>query len=408
MLTLTLALRNVVRNRRRTALSLLAIAVGAAALVVNGGIIYDIFGALREDAIRGRHGHLQIMRRGYGTGHEREPWHYALRGSEAESLIAELGALPDHGVEGATPRLDFSGLIQAGQRSVSFLGEGVVPADERRFSTQIKVIEGTGLGTGGPPAVILGRGLAAKLDVGAGDTAVLLAQTADGGFNALDVEVAGIFEGGLQAYDDWVLKAPLAVAHELLQWPGCHRLVVHLHETEATEQVALDLRAAFAGRPLELATWQALATFHNQVVALFRRELDVIKLIIATIVFLSIANTMSMSVLERTREIGTVMAMGAPPGRVMREFLLEGIILGVLGGLGGLLLGAVIAAIITRVGIVFPSPPGSTRPYVGGCDLVPSVMAFAFALAVVSAAAAALYAARRAARLEVVQALRSP
>ena len=405
MLTLKLALRNVLRNRRRTALSLLAIAAGAAALIVNGGIIYDIFGALREDAIRGRHGHLQIMRRGYGAGHEREPWGYALRAGEVDSLIAELERLSE--VEGATPRLDFSGLIQAGTRSVSFLGEGVVTADEPRFGSQIKVIEGTALPAIGPPAVLLGRGLAAKLGVRAGDGAVLLAQTVDGGFNALDVEVAGIFEGGLQAYDDWVLKAPLGVGRELLQWPNCHRVVVLLHDTEATDRVAASLRADFASRPLELKTWRALAVFHNQVVALFRRELDVIKVIIATIVVLSIANTMSMSVLERTREIGTVMAMGATPGRVIREFLLEGVILGVMGGVGGLVLGAGIAALITQVGIVFPSPPGSTRPYIGGCDFVPSVAAFAFGLAVASAAAAALYAARRAAKLEVAEALRS-
>ena len=404
MLTLRLAFRNVLRNRRRTALSLLAIAAGAAALIVNGGIIYDIFGALREDAIRGRHGHLQIRRQGYAAGHQAEPWRYALGAGEADSLIAELGRWPE--VEGATARLDFSGLIQAGARSASFLGEGVAPADEPRFSTQIAVIEGTPLAAGGPPAVLLGRGLAAKLGVRAGDGAVLLAQTVDGGFNALDVEVAGIFEGGLKEYDDWVLKVPLAVARTLLQWPGCHRLVVLLRDTEATDRVAARLRSAFAGRPLELETWRSLAVFHNQVVALFRRELDVIKLIIATIVVLSIANTMSMSVLERTREIGTVMAMGAGPGRVVREFLLEGAILGVAGGLAGLGLGAAVAALITRVGIVFPSPPGSTRPYVGGCDVVPAVAAFAFGLSVASATLAALYAARRAARLEVVDAPR--
>ncbi len=404
MLTLRLALRNVFRNRRRTSLSLLAIAAGAAALVVNGGIIYDIFGALREDAIRGRHGHLQIMRAGYGAGHEREPWTFAMRGGEADSLVAELGRIPE--IEGATARLDFSGLIQAGGRAVSFLGEGVAPGDEARFSTQIKIIEGEPL-QGERPAVILGRGLAAKLGVGAGASSVLLAQTVDGGFNAIDVEVAGVFEGGLQAYDDWVLKTPLAVARQLLVWPGCHRVVVLLHDTEETDRVADALRSRFAGRPLELVTWPSLATFHNQVVALFRRELDVIKVIIATIVVLSIANIMSMSVLERTREIGTVMAMGAGPRRVVGEIALEGFILGVAGGAAGLTLGAVIAAIITRVGIIFPSPPGSTRPYVGGCDLVPSVMAFAFGLAVVSAVIAALYAGRRAARLEVVEALRS-
>ena len=80
-LFLALALRNVFRNRVRTAVALLAIATGCAALIVNGGVIYNIFRELREDAIHGRHGHIQVYRRGYTENHRREPdllsGHYA-------------------------------------------------------------------------------------------------------------------------------------------------------------------------------------------------------------------------------------------------------------------------------------------------------------------------------------------
>ena len=87
MLFLRLAVRNVFRNRMRTTVALLAIAAGCAALIVNGGVIYNIFAELREDAIHGRHGHLQITRAGYGEHHLREPGRYLIPAEESGRIL---------------------------------------------------------------------------------------------------------------------------------------------------------------------------------------------------------------------------------------------------------------------------------------------------------------------------------
>ena len=129
-LFLRLALRNVFRNRVRTTLALLAIASGCAALIVNGGVIYNIFAELREDAIRSRHGHLQVHRSGYAAGHLRDPGRYLVPADETRTVVERIAAL-EH-VDRVTRRRQFSGMVVSGERYVSFVGIGSTPPTTRR------------------------------------------------------------------------------------------------------------------------------------------------------------------------------------------------------------------------------------------------------------------------------------
>jgi len=113
-----------------------------------------------------------------------------------------------------------------------------------------------------------------------------------------------------------------------------------------------------------------------------------------------------MAIFERTREIGTIMALGTRARSVVTMFVLEGVALGVLGGVAGLVLGVVLAKVITVLGIKLPPPPGSTRGFAVQIFVVPEVLSRAFWLSLVTAALASLYPAWRAARLNVVEALR--
>jgi putative ABC transport system permease protein len=406
LLSLRLAFRNIFRNARRTALTLAAIAVGCAALILNGGVIFNIFRGLREDAIFGRHGHLQIYRRGYLEGHLGDPDRYVLTDAEYARLEPVLREAPH--VSRVTRRVAFSGLAQSRETTVSFLGEGVEPDDDALFNRQQTIIAGEELTPQEPYGVLLGKGLAEKVRGKPGDYLTLLAHTPDGALNAIDVRIRGVFHGGLKEYDDWTMKVPLEAAQRLLWSQRVEAVVVLLDDTAATEAVQADLldRFAGAGLDLEIRTWKDLALFHNQVVALFRRELDVITLIVSLIVVLSIANTMTMSIFERSREIGTLRAMGARPRRIVGLFLLEGAILGALGAAAGLLIGVVVARIVSRVGITYPSPPGSTRPYLGGIDLDAAYLLFSCFLSAFATVVATAFPAVRGARLSVVDALR--
>jgi len=226
--------------------------------------------------------------------------------------------------------------------------------------------------------------------------------------NATDATLRGVFEGGLKEYDDWTLKVPLRAVQELLGDDRIEQIVLLLDRTESVAEVLVELESAFRkeGLDLEVKPWNELALFHNQVVSLFRRELDVIKLIISTIVILGIANTIGMSIVERRIELATLRALGLRPGVVGRLLMTEALLTGLLGGCLGVLLGVAIAAIASAVGIPFPSPPGATRPFMGGVDIVPGIVAFSFVLSVAATLVAAALPVWKAVRRPIAETLR--
>ena len=405
-LFLSLALRNVFRNRVRTAVALLAIATGCAALIVNGGMIYNIFRELREDAIHGRHGHIQVYRRGYTENHRREPSRYLLPRLEADRVVALVKTVPH--VARVTKRREFTGMISRADRYVAFVGIGVEPDQDPEFSRHMTMKSGRPLSPDDAYGVVAGLGLSEKIDATPGTPLTLTANTSSGALNATDASLRGVFEGGLKEYDDWTLKVPIQAAQELLGDDRIEQIVILLDRTESVPQVLSALQAAFErdGLDLEVKPWNELALFHNQVVSLFRRELDVITLIISTIVILGIANTIGMSIVERRMELATLRALGLRPGIVGRLLMTEALITGLLGGGLGVMLGVAIAVVASAIGIPFPSPPGATRPFLGGVDIVPGIVAFSFVLSVAATLAAAAFPVWRSLKRPIAETLR--
>ena len=405
-LFLALALRNVFRNRVRTAVALLAIATGCAALIVNGGMIYNIFRELREDAIHGRHGHIQVYRRGYSDDHRRAPARYMIPAGEADRIVALVRSVPH--VARVTRRREFTGIISREDRYVAFVGIGVEPAEDSEFSRHMTMRSGRPLAPDDPHGVVAGLGLAQKLDAQPGAALTLAANGERGALNATDVSLRGIFEGGLKEYDDWTLKVPLQVTQELLLDDRIEQIVILLDRTESVQATSAALATLFAreGLDLEVKRWDELALFHNQVVSLFRRELDVIKLIVSTIVILGIANTIGMSIVERRIELATLRALGLRPGVVGRLLMTEALLTGLIGGALGVVLGVAVALAASAVGIPFPSPPGATRPFLGGVDIVPGIVVFAFVLSVLATVAAAALPVWKALKRPIAETLR--
>jgi len=406
-LFIALALRNVFRNRVRTAVAILAIAAGCAALIVNGGVIYNIFRELREDAIHGRHGHMQVYRRGYTQNHRREPSRYLIPAPEADRVVALIKAIPH--VARVTRRREFTGMLSRADRYVAFVGIGVEPAEDPEFSRHMTMRAGKPLSPDDPHGIVLGLGLAEKIDAAPGTPLTLTANSDSGALNATEASLRGIFEGGLKEYDDWTAKVPLQAAQELLRDDHVEQIVILLDRTENVGDVQAALVDAFAreGLDLEVKPWSELALFHNQVVSLFRRELDVIKIIISTIVILGIANTIGMSIVERRVELATLRALGLSPGVIARLLMTEALLTGLFGGALGVLLGVAIAAAATAIGIPFPSPPGATRPFTGGVDVVPGIVAFAFVVSVAATLVAAAFPIWKSLKRPIAETLRS-
>jgi hypothetical protein len=163
--------------------AILAIAAGCAALIVNGGVIYNIFRELREDAIHGRHGHLQVYRRGYTENHRREPSRYLLPAGEAERIVALTRSIPH--IARVTRRREFTGMISREDRYVAFVGIGVEPSEDMEFSRHMTMREGKALSPEDPHGVVAGLGLAEKIAAGPGARLTLTANGETGALNAV-------------------------------------------------------------------------------------------------------------------------------------------------------------------------------------------------------------------------------
>jgi putative ABC transport system permease protein len=218
--------------------------------------------------------------------------------------------------------------------------------------------------------------------------------------------VTGVIQSFSKEYDARVVKIPLPAAQSLLDVGGVNVLVVLLADTARSDEVGAAIRADLAGSGLEVRLWHELSDFYAKSVTLYERQFGVLRLIILIMVALSVVNTLNAAMFERTGEFGTMRALGNRSGEVLRLVLLEGALLGVAGALLGVVLGVVLAAAVSAIGIPMPPPPNSNIAYVARIVIEPGTVAQSFAIGVAAAALGAVVPALRMARIPVVDALR--
>ncbi len=247
-------------------------------------------------------------------------------------------------VDDVLARVHFSGLDQqwpdaTGRSS----GEGVEPAKEAKLSTFMHIVTGRQLADSDRFGVLVGQGVAQALKLAPGDRVTLLLNTADGALNSLDLDVVGVFQSFSKEYDARAVRIPAGAAQELLGSQGVNTLVVSLKRTADTDRVAAQLVSAFGP-----------AATGNQDVGraqrLLREDRRTLRpavrrpaAIILVMVLLSVANTVNMSVFERTGEFGTMRALGNRAGHVFRLILIESALLGLIGAALGVALGVALA-----------------------------------------------------------------
>ncbi|MCB1906732.1 MAG: ABC transporter permease [Rhodocyclaceae bacterium] len=395
-----LALRNLFRQRKRTALALSTVAGGVIAFLLAGGFFNWILETMEETTIHSQLGHFQVTRPGYFEKGLSDPYGY---------LLPEPEPLPDPSrpaVVTITPRLAFTGLLSKGDETISFIGEGIDPVREKPITRAILIVKGKDLTEADGSSVLLGEGLAANLAADVGDTVVLLATTAKGGVNGLEAQVAGIFHTANKGYDATALRAPIPLARELMGVAGATSWVVLLADGSDMPTEHAALARTFDAHDFEITPWTKLADFYNKTVELFSKQVGVVRTLIALIVILSISNTLSMSVFERTTEIGTSMALGVRRRGVLGLFVMEGALIGVLGGTLGVAIGLLLGELISLIGIPMPPAPGMSHGYTGRIAISPELALDGFQLAFATTILASIFPSWKASRMNIVDALR--
>jgi putative ABC transport system permease protein len=402
-----IALRNVLRNKRRSGLTFAAIGLGLALIVIFQGVIGGMDTQITDNFIRAQAGHIQI----YAQGYEKKARLLSLdaRLKDPETLAQKVQEVP--GVSAVAQRIQFGALIGTRRESLRALGLAIQPDQEKQFGTiSNAIVAGTYLNDQGGYALI-GKQLAEDLGLKVGDVLTIVANTVSGALNAIDVEIQGIFYTGYAQLDNSTLVVTLRDAQKLLDMANqVTQLAVMLNDIDQTDTIAAKVKSALADDHVEIQTWMETGAAIWQLLQLRRWILGVISIIVIVIAALGIANTMLMSVFERTREIGTLMALGTTPREIVTLFLAESSIIGAAGGLVGSAVGGTVVKVLSIVGIQPPISFSNVIDAPLGTTIYASFswvnLGLFFMVAALVAMLSALYPALLASRQEPVTALR--
>jgi putative ABC transport system permease protein len=302
------------------------------------------------------------------------------------------------------PRVEFSGLISNGDKSVVMVAVGIAPDEE--FAVKgpfLTVTAGQVLTSDERGAVMLGEGLARSLKATPGSSLTLLASTTEGALNALDVTVKGVVSTGIPDIDRRLVYTDVTTAQKLVVTDRVSSLGLFLDRMEATGPTRERLQAALP--QLKLQTWEEQAVFYRSVRELYNRIFGALGLIIAVIVVFVVGNAMAMAIIERTREVGTLRALGTLPGQLIGSFALEGLLLGGTGAVLGALLSLGVTLALLVFPVQMPPPPGRSVGYPLQITADPQLYLLTLAAMLALTTLASALVARRTVQRPVVDAL---
>jgi putative ABC transport system permease protein len=409
--TFKLAFRGLARNRHRSLVTLLAIAFGFSAIALFAGYTHNIYDGLARQSIHGEMlGHLTLSKRGMRKEGKLDPERYLLTANEVNTITKLLKDEPH--VVMVSPRLALSGLVSNGRASTIFIADGIEPTAMERMqkgalTEHEKKSRKKQLDPVHSEVVELSEGLVEMLHLSAGGQAAVLVNTLSGQANALDITVGHTFNTGNAGSNDKFAFVSLVLARTLLDAEGrADRLTILLDDVNRTEAMRDSLlkKLHSGGFDVDIQTWQELSDFYNQVHGMFDMIFGFIFSIVLTVVIMSVANSMGMTVVERTREIGTLRAIGLKRSGVVRLFTTESLLLTLIGCIAGLLITLGVRWGINVANISYV-PPNSVSPVPLLVDMDTRRVVFTFVLMSVVGTLAAYLPARRAARKDIIDAL---
>ncbi len=354
---LSMAARNLLRNPGRTLSTLIAITVGLLGLTLLDGFITYSMNGFRDAIIRSGLGHVEVAKSAaYFDAGDTNPIPFMLDNEPA--LEAQLRSLPE--VKDVMPAMAFSAVLSSAG-TTSFVQVSAFPTAQARANLTLRtIVKGRDLAPGESGTILLGSGLARKLDLSPGSTVPLFALAKGGGVNTQSFTIVGISSSGIAAVDDISISMSLSDAQSLVGVDTVPCLILFLKSTDDTARVAREVGApGFAATPLAVRTWDQLSPSFQAANALYQLILAVARLIVLIVALFSISGTLTAAVMERYRELGTLRAFGTRRRQLLVMLLIEGLLLGLLGALVGCLAGSGASGLINAAGgLTMPAEPG--------------------------------------------------
>jgi len=354
-----IALRNILRDGTRVISTVLIIAVGLTALLLGSGFMLSTYDSLQEIGMR-TEGHVIIIddnpRPLLGGTHQQ------LTLSNWQPVQASL--LSDERVLRVLPRAHFEGIISNGNHSAVFFGSGVDPQEEFRVHGPFLRTTGTldpWLTKTDIADVMLGVELARTLNAKTGDLLHIQTSNSVGKINHASLRLAGIYQNGTPEIDNHTLMVSLDTAAKLLETDNISQLSIYLNQHQNSTAMQAELQNRFDNATVQ--TWQQRAELYNKVKSLYDRIFGAMGIIILTVVFLAITNTISLAIYQRREEIATLSALGTKPTSIYANFILEACLIGTAACLVGMLVAFTASHAINFSGLMMPAPPGKTEGY---------------------------------------------
>lgn len=397
---LHLAMRNVFRARARSAITIGALFFGVAMSNVLSGFMMGVGESLVAEAVESRVGAIQIHKEGYFEKRDRQPLAFNLE--QSKDFEAKLRAVPH--VKAATPRITFQGLLTNGSRGTVAVMTAIDPATVESVLPRVNLyLEGTPLTAEDRNGAHVGGELTRALDVKPGVPLMLQAQGLGGRDNALDLESRGKLVGQNPLESKRAATVTLGFAQKLLGMDGkVTEYVVSVDDVSNLDAAAAGLKSAL-GAGYEVQTWEELRPGLRDLRIVQRMVLGAVSLIFLLIALFGVANTLLMSVLERTREIGTLLAVGMTRAKVAQLFVLEALLQAVVGASAGVTVALIAVNLARKAGgftVTFGEGFFRVMP-----TLLPWVPVIVVVATCVGSVVAALSPAMRAARMRPVEAL---
>ncbi|MCW8853366.1 MAG: FtsX-like permease family protein [Gammaproteobacteria bacterium] len=401
------AWRNIWRQPRRTILSILAIAFGAGLLVFSIGIQLGQYDLMIQSSIRIYHGLLQVQKEGYLD----EP---KMRTSIADisSLASDLRKLS--GLDAISARANGFALVSSDKRTYGTMIVGVQPEFEKKISSLPGVIkEGRYLSSDSADEIIIGRSLARNMQIKLGDEVTILGSGRDGSVAATIVPVVGIYESGSRDLDRNLIQMPLISFQQVFEMNGHgHSIVIYDEDVKQLDALRLqfqDLTADY--KDLVTLSWDEIQPGVRQMIELDYASGWLMYIVLVAIITFSILNTFLMSVLERTREFGIMLALGYTPFNIGRLVMLEAFILTLVGLAVGTLIGVAINYYFYVYGLTFSGMEEIAKMYNMPATITPQIsfesVFLGPAMILLFTLLAALYPATRIRKLQPVEAMHS-